>query len=204
MRLGTHAHATIGRMIVEDFRHEAVLDRLLRYERRIESSLYRTLKEMRGVFDQRKKAAEETVKILERWREEDWEAKKARAFARCSAPAVSPGPAGGTTNTPGAEIPQPSTIPSFQDSVAAPAPGGPPENETCKTNPVSEEVSSVKCQVLSQADRASGPRSLPTSDFTLQTFGGTPPVVSETCKTNPISGRECQTPGESCETNPIG
>jgi hypothetical protein len=44
--------ATIGRMILADFEQEAVLERLLRYERRIESSLYRTLNELRRVHDQ--------------------------------------------------------------------------------------------------------------------------------------------------------
>ena len=78
-------------MILEDFTHEAVLDRLLRYERRIESSLYRTLNELRRVHDQLQKAAQEEASIVERWRDEDWEAKKARAFARCRPPEVSEG-----------------------------------------------------------------------------------------------------------------
>jgi hypothetical protein len=147
----------MGRMILEDFSQEAVLDRLLRYERRIESSLYRTLNELRRVHDQVQKAAQEDTSILERWREEDWNAKKVRAFARCSPVAVSAGPAGPTTNTPGAEAPHPGAIPSLQ--YANPAPERPPEDETCKTKPILEEVSSVKCQVL-----------------------------SETCKTNPICG----------------
>jgi len=52
------------------------------------------------------------------------------------------------------------------------------EGQTCETKPISEEVSSVKCQVLSAASRASSPRSLPTSDSTLgsqtqnSAFGG--------------------------------
>jgi hypothetical protein len=129
--IGGPGPATIGRMILEDFSRDAVLERLLRYERRIESSLYRTLSELRRVHDQVQKAALEDVSTLERWREEDWNARKARAFACYPPPNVSPGPAGGTTNTPTAE--------------------------TCKTNPISEEVSSLKCQ-----------------------------VPSETCKTNPI------------------
>jgi hypothetical protein len=144
---------TIGRMILEDFSQEGVLDRLLRYERRIESSLYRTLNQLRRVHDQVQKAALEDTSILERWREEDWEAKKARAFARCSSGAVSPGPAGPTTNTPRAD-----------------------EDKSLKC-----EVSSLKLE-----GPASSVRSLPTSNFTLQTSGGTPAAPSETCKTNPI------------------
>ena len=146
----------IGRMILEDFSQDAVLERLLRYERRIESSLYRTLNELRRVHDQVQKAALEDTATLERWREEDWNARKARAFACYPPPNVSPGPAGGTTNTPTAEVPPPGAIPSLP--YPSPVPDGPPGNETCKTNPISEEVSSWKCQ-----------------------------VSSESCKTNPIS-----------------
>jgi len=148
--------ATLGRMILEDFSQDAVLERLLRYERRIESSLYRTLNELRRVHDQVQKAALEDTATLERWREEDWNARKARAFAFAPPPGVSPGPAGGTTNTPTAEVPHPGAIPSLP--YPSPVPDGPPGNETCKTNPISEEVSSWKCQ-----------------------------VSSESCKTNPIS-----------------
>ncbi len=137
----------IGRMILEDFSQNGVLERLLRYERRIENSLLRTLKEMRAVFDQRQKAAQETASILARWKEEDREAKKARMFAPRPPVAVSPGPAGPTTNIPKTEAPHPGAIPSRQD--AGPAPEGPLANEPCKTKPVSGEVSSVKDQVSS-------------------------------------------------------
>jgi len=166
--------ATLGRMILEDFSRSAVLERLLRYERRIESSLYRTLNELRRVHDQGQKAAGEDASTLERWREEDWNARKARSCAFPPALDVSPGPAGGTTNTPTAE-----------------------ENESFKC-----EVSSLKLE-----EPASSPRSLPTSDFTLQTSGGTPAARSQSCKTNPIaeeiSGLNCQAPGEWCETKPM-
>jgi len=145
----TERAATLGRMILEDFSRSAVLERLLRYERRIESSLYRTLSQLRRVHDQLQKADLEDANTLERWREEDWSARKARSFACCPPGDVSPGPAGGTTNTPTAEVPHPGTIPSWQDAGLAPA--GPAENETGKTNPISEEVSSVKCQVSSES-----------------------------------------------------
>ncbi len=79
----------IGRMILEDFSQNAVLERLLRYERRIESSLYRTLSQLRRVHDQSQKADLENANTLERWREEDWSARKARAFACCPPAEVS-------------------------------------------------------------------------------------------------------------------
>jgi hypothetical protein len=77
--------AVLGRMILEDFEHEAVLERLQRYERRIESSFYRTLNELRRVHDQGRKADQEVADTLGRWRQEDGEARKARALA-CNAP----------------------------------------------------------------------------------------------------------------------
>jgi hypothetical protein len=176
----------IGRMILADFSQDAVLERLLRYERRIESSLYRTLNELRRVHDQGQKAALEDTSTLERWREEDWNAKKARAFAFAPPPDVSPGPAGGTTNTPRVEVPPPDAIPSLL--YTSPAPDGPPGDESCKTNPISEEVSSWKCQ-----------------------------ASSESCETNPIAAGgagktsakapglddAAQRWGQMCETKPI-
>ncbi len=141
--------ATLGRMILEDFGQEAVLERLLRYERRIESSLYRTLNELRRVHEQGRKADQEVADTRERWREEDWQAKKARAFAFGPPLGASSGPAGGTTNTPRADAPHPSDIPSLQD--ANPAPNSPPGADRRETNPISERVSSWNCEVSSES-----------------------------------------------------
>jgi len=66
--------------------------------------------------------------------------------------------------------------------------------ESCETKPISEEVSSVKRQVLRQASGISGPRSLPTSNFTLQTSSGTPTAQSELCKTKPIRPGRIESP----------
>jgi hypothetical protein len=63
--------ATLGRMILEDFSGETVLERLLPHEPRIKSSLYRTLKELRRMHDQGRKADQKTLDTLARWREED-------------------------------------------------------------------------------------------------------------------------------------
>ena len=46
----------LGRMLVADFAGERVLERMLMYERRIESSLYRTMAEFRKLQTQRKAA----------------------------------------------------------------------------------------------------------------------------------------------------
>ena len=42
----TNPNHTIGQTIIKDFENENVLDRLLRYEKRIEHSLYKTLNEI--------------------------------------------------------------------------------------------------------------------------------------------------------------
>jgi hypothetical protein len=149
--------ATLGRLLLEDFSGPAVLERLLRYERRIESSLYRRLSELRRVHDQCQKADREVVQTLERWQEEDVEARKTRAFAcwgpaagspegvsslKCEVPSeVGRGrptheepPDGGSTNSPPVESTQHSSIPSFQDSSHTPEPAR-VESQSCETNP---------------------------------------------------------------------
>jgi hypothetical protein len=176
--------AVLGRMILEDFSQDAILERLQRYERRIESSFYRTLKELRYVHDQLRKADQEVAGTLQRWREEDMEARKARAFA-CAPPwGGSPAPAGATTNTPGAEVAHPSEIPSLP--FTNPMPDSPPEDETCETNPIAKcQVSSVKFEVSDQKEHTPGAA---TSNFTLDTSNSPPaaPVGGVMCKTNPI------------------
>jgi hypothetical protein len=143
-------------MLVEDFSGPAVLERLLRYERRIESSLYRSLTELRRVHDQCQKADQEVVQTLDRWREEDGEARKTRAFGwgrpadsseevsgvNCEVPGeIGRGrptheepPDGGSTNSPPVESTQHSSIPSFQDSSHTPEPAR-VESQSCETNP---------------------------------------------------------------------
>ncbi len=54
-------NAELGRAIVEDFAGARVLDRLLMYERRIESSLYRTMAELRK--ERRSRTAAESKEI---------------------------------------------------------------------------------------------------------------------------------------------
>jgi hypothetical protein len=158
--------ATLGRMILEDFSGEAVLERLLRHERRIESSLYRTLNELRRVHDQGRKADQETLGTLVRWREEDDQARKERAFAFCR-PADPPAwPAGDTTNTLRSEVSQPCDIPS-RPETRSPA-DWPAEDEICETNPIRAGLDMG--QVLSAAEVMSDS------------------APSAPGKTNPISG----------------
>jgi hypothetical protein len=155
--------ATIGWMIVADFCGEAVLDRLLRYERRIESSMYRALNELRRVHDQAQKARQEVLETRARWKEEDWEAKKARMFRSCPPPEPDP-----TTNTPapGGAVVQ--TNPISGSAGGDEAWGARDEGQLCETNPIST-VAAVETE---EAGRVSG---------TI------PPVQSEMCETNPIA-----------------
>jgi hypothetical protein len=52
----------LGRVVVEDFTRARVLDRLLLYERRIESSLYRTMAELRKKQEARQASAARAVR----------------------------------------------------------------------------------------------------------------------------------------------
>jgi hypothetical protein len=58
-------NAELGRAVVEDFAGARVLDRLLMYERRIESSLYRTMAELRREREARTAAEPEEVSRTE-------------------------------------------------------------------------------------------------------------------------------------------
>lgn len=54
---GVDEDAALGQVVVEDFGGARVLDRLLMYERRIESSLYRTMSQLRKLRQARATAA---------------------------------------------------------------------------------------------------------------------------------------------------
>ncbi len=67
----------LGRMIVEDFCGPAVLERLQRYERRIESSYYKALNELRQAVHQRQEAALIGLPMPAQWGKEDEQAQPA-------------------------------------------------------------------------------------------------------------------------------
>jgi hypothetical protein len=69
--------AALGRMIVEDFCGAAVLERLQRYERRIESGFYKALKELRQAAHQRQEAALEARLAPAPWEKQDGPAQPA-------------------------------------------------------------------------------------------------------------------------------
>ncbi len=89
--------AALGRMIVEDFCGAAVLERLQRYERRIESSFYKALKELRQAVHQRQEAALEGPPTPAQWERGDGAAQHAcdNASLPGAVPATKPISAGG-------------------------------------------------------------------------------------------------------------
>jgi len=85
----------LGRMLVDDFCGKAVLERLQRYERRIESGYYKALKELRQAAQQRQEAALEALLTPAPWEKEDGQVQpacptKPMAAAGPARPAVSP------------------------------------------------------------------------------------------------------------------
>ena len=106
--------AALGRMIVEDFCGEAVLERLQRYERRIESGFYKALKELRQALRERQGAALEALATTARWGNQDGQARKAcdNASLPGAAAATKPISAGGPTRPApsGAGVPVPRRI----------------------------------------------------------------------------------------------
>jgi hypothetical protein len=90
----------LGRMIVEDFCGPAVLERLQRYERRIESGFYKALKELRQAVHQRLAAALEILPTPACREKEDGQARKAcdNASLPGAVPATKPISAGGPTH----------------------------------------------------------------------------------------------------------
>jgi hypothetical protein len=159
----------IGRMLVEDFGGPAILERLQRYERRIEGGFYRALHEMRRVFDQRKKVMEEADETfrtnLAREKEDKWEAYKRKMFERAQSAVLYGTPAGATTNQSG------ETQPLIPELLR-------------QTKPMGEEVSSLKCQVLSEEGVSPRGLDVPASNFTLDTSNSAEGRVRQT---NPIA-----------------
>ena len=203
--------ATLGRMILEDYSAGAVLERLLRYERRIEGSLLRNVSELRRVHDQRRKADGEAANTLARWREEDDRARKAQAFAPWR-PADSPSPSrpdDPTTNTPQFEAPHQYDVPSCPDTPgAANAAVG---HEMCETNPIGPEPNGSQASYGTVVMSASAPDGLRKTNpiWSAPRATGIPPVSPDhgwdahaTELTEPGS---TEAPGgQSCETNPMG
>ncbi len=172
------ADRLLGRMLVEDFSNARVLERLLLYERRIENSLYRTLRELRE--QKRLRLAGVPAEPISRMSE--------RASRGTGRSPVVPKDGQDAHTTATADRASTSLWPA-QESL-------------CKTNPISEEVSSLRCQVSSARGRAASIPGPPTSNLGSQThnsaFGGSFTLETAAqphlCKTKPISRGDPSSP----------
>ncbi len=171
---GSGADRLLGRMLVEDFSNGRVLERLLLYERRIENSLYRTLRELR-------------------------EQKRMRLAGAPAEPigGLSAGASRGT-GMPSASLSGQALPVSWdhgRDAHATGTPDGvaagllPAQTPSCKTKPIDGEVSSLKCAVSSEESGASSLPGLPTSNFPLETA-----AQPQLCETKPISWGDASAP----------
>jgi len=192
---------TLGRMLVEDFAQEKVLERLLVYERRIESSLYRTMAELRKLRGQRESAGrrrrtidEESVRDTHpTWRrepagsvpagyrdQERWEEgeKVGGSEARSVLPAS-------------VRTFSPSSIPPFPDGVSTNGPEV--EEQSCETKPI------CVGPVAEPTPEAGSPRS--TGILPVNVDHGRDAHATEPPDGVATNGAEAQ--GQSCGTKPI-
>jgi hypothetical protein len=167
-------NTALAQAVVEDFAEARVLDRLLMYERRIESSLYRTMAELRKEREARTAADAEGVphserqpggelrkvatEVTEGHREKPGQEGKNAVTSEpldCSPGSCPPGSVpsvGSVAKTPISDSDSQSGLAAAQE-FATPA-----ELASFGENPGRERVSSLKCQVSGDS-----------SDFTLQT-----------------------------------
>jgi hypothetical protein len=155
--------AALGRVVVEDFAGARVLDRMLMYERRIESSLYRTMAELRREREARQTrvAAEaEEVPHSEGGLAAGQEPATAAELGSFGAATVPEGQASGGSDFPlqTSHFELPSSHFKLQEEIT---PDGVTTNEegratrpeaetlrdrSCETKPISGGVPSLKCQ----------------------------------------------------------
>jgi len=165
----------LGQVVMTDFARAQVLDRLLVHERRIENSLYRTMRELRKEREARMAAGPEpslgeeprsyATEGTEGHREKPGQ--EGKNAATCKPLACSP------ASRPSGAVPSVAKTPLFaSDSQSGPA---------AELASFGEGVSSVKCQVSSEEGPASGDG----SDLKLQTSHFK--LAKPSCETNPIS-----------------
>jgi len=162
----------LGRTVVRDFANSRVLDRLLMYERRIESSLYRTMAELQKLRRAEKLEAHDATTGC-RTRRAPGDDTRIAANGAHSPPreidCAKQSQSRGTGTTDPASSKRDEETPY---GVAASA------GDCAKQSQLRVAVSSLKCDVSSGTDPAPSP---PTSNFTLDTSsdppeGGTPSV----------------------------
>jgi len=151
--------AALGRLVVADFAEARVLDRLLMYERRIESSLYRTMAQLRHERQARAAAMPEEDSRSQSGLPAGQES---TSPARLASFGANPVPEGGSSEakiTPYGVTTSPGSVSGEglavdqdhgQDAHATETPCGvatnPAGEPLCETNPISGGVSEGRCQ----------------------------------------------------------
>ena len=123
----------LGRVVLHGFSNDRVLDRLMMYERRIELSLYKAMAELRQQRLLRELDGPAQEPVCGVWGERP-RSPKSVVRGRTT---YEEAPAGVTTNTPPAEGPHHSNIPSFQDSKIPSFQHSTHEDLSCQTKPIS-------------------------------------------------------------------
>jgi hypothetical protein len=117
----------LGQIVMTDFAHAKVLDRLLVYERRIENSLYRTMAELR----RHKKLRESVTCEVSSWKQEVPSRGPALPTSNVELQTSQEASDDATTNMGVVVAPQYSNVPSFHPSSHLSAGG-----LSCETNPI--------------------------------------------------------------------
>jgi len=143
-------NAALGRVVVADFAEARVLDRLLMYERRIESSLYRTMAQLRNEREARAAATAEEGSRSQGGLPVGQESAPPAKLASFGANSVPEGASSvekitpyGVTTSPGSLSGQALAVDQDhgQDAHATKTPCGvttsPTEEQPCETNPIS-------------------------------------------------------------------
>jgi len=126
----TDPNLAVGRAIMRDYSNEKVLDRLGMYERRIEGSLYRTMKELQNRRLLRKPGPANA-------RTNDETPAQQAPMADCAKQSQSPAAEGGPSPADQAEDRSCRTKPmDGTDSQPGNAPSGAEEGPSCKTKPI--------------------------------------------------------------------
>jgi len=159
-------NTALAKAVVEDFAEARVLDRMLMYERRIESSLYRTMAELRKEREARTAASASDEPRRLAADQEPTSAAKLASFGADAGAEETPSAGCRVSNSPGGSdkrslrsLSMASANGQDHRQTSLSLPPGVEERPvstsqvlapvSCETKPIAEEVSSLKCQVSS-------------------------------------------------------
>jgi hypothetical protein len=130
------------------------------------------------------------------------QAKRANAQKQNEPNFASRDAAGGGRSGPVAQAPYSSTVPSFQDFLAAPAPDDLPGDEMCKTNPILTRARSLPGPIMQNEPNFTGrpgprtPKCAKEPNFRRPRYPSfryfSIPIRRLSCETKPILGRPTQ------------